>query len=299
MKKYQINNIFIKQVFFLSFFLFGLFLSLNFLSVQKTKAAGFSDQELSSACFKDCSVVSQIDQPSCDNKCFNLPLPPGLSLAPEAADANLGTFDNCMQFCDNRPGTQQGHLDQCGAMCPNAFVLTDAQTKYNECMASPNNAKIAQQKKQSLRDYCAIQVGMKTCTGQSETGLLNCLGSAPPNLPKTDAIGFNNLPQLTGFFDISSCTIKTPEGKKPDINNPTEGYSIICVIQNVISMMMIAVGAIVVVMIIISGVGYMVSMGNPTQTAWAKKSLAGAFIGLIIVVLAYSIVKIVAIFFGG
>lgn len=93
-----------------------------------------------------------------------------------------------------------------------------------------------------------------------------------------------------GIFKIDTCP-------GSNIDDPGK-EDLVCVVNKATSILMAITGAIVVVMIIISGIGYMTSMGNPTQTAWAKKSLVGSIIGLIIVVMAYSIVKLLTILLG-
>lgn len=93
-----------------------------------------------------------------------------------------------------------------------------------------------------------------------------------------------------GIFKIDSCS-------GSNIDDPGKN-DLVCVVNNAISILMTVTGAIVVVMIIISGIGYMTSAGNPTQTAWAKKSLVGSVIGLIIVVMSYSMVKLLTILLG-
>ncbi len=116
-------------------------------------------------------------------------------------------------------------------------------------------------------------------------------GGTPQSNNSSGSISGINYPGF-GIFDISSC--KTLSGAAANINDPGKN-ELLCIGQKTISMLLAITGAIVVVMIIISGIGYMTSMGNPAQTAWAKKSLVGAIIGLIIVVMAYSIVKLLTI----
>lgn len=65
-----------------------------------------------------------------------------------------------------------------------------------------------------------------------------------------------------------------------------------CVVLSVINMAGQLVGAILVVMIVISGIMYITSMGNPDKVGLAKKTLVGAIIGLIIVVLSNFMVNL-------
>ncbi len=92
----------------------------------------------------------------------------------------------------------------------------------------------------------------------------------------------------SGMFDIGSCG---------DINNPgmdsNSGKELLCVVNNTIGIALEIVGALIVVVIIFAGVRYMTSMGNPERVAGAKKTLVGGIIGLIIVMSAWFVVRLV------
>lgn len=66
------------------------------------------------------------------------------------------------------------------------------------------------------------------------------------------------------------------------------------VIVNVISLALSFVGLVSVVMIILGGFQWMVSAGNEERIARAKKTISGAIVGIIIVLLAWAIVTFVA-----
>ncbi len=79
-----------------------------------------------------------------------------------------------------------------------------------------------------------------------------------------------------------------------DPNAPGPGApELLCVVNNTIGIALEIVGALIVVVVIFAGIRYMTSMGNPERVAGAKKTLVGGIIGLIIVMLAWFVVRLV------
>lgn len=74
-----------------------------------------------------------------------------------------------------------------------------------------------------------------------------------------------------------------------DINNA----DIMCLANNVLNWLLIIANGIIVIMIIISGVMYVTSAGNPQRAEQAKKTLVGAIVGLIIVASASFLIELV------
>ena len=62
---------------------------------------------------------------------------------------------------------------------------------------------------------------------------------------------------------------------------------------NIINVILYAAGVLAVVMIIVSGIKMSASAGNPSAVAKAKQTLVYAIVGLVVVVLAFSIVNFV------
>jgi heme/copper-type cytochrome/quinol oxidase subunit 2 len=71
------------------------------------------------------------------------------------------------------------------------------------------------------------------------------------------------------------------------------GGAINSLLSTAINIFSIVIGVIAVVMIIVAGLKYITSSGDPNSTASAKNTLLFAIIGLIIVVLAQVIVRFV------
>lgn len=65
------------------------------------------------------------------------------------------------------------------------------------------------------------------------------------------------------------------------------------IIQTVTNFVLGLAGAIAVIMIVVGGIMYATSAGNDQQVAKAKNTILGAVVGLIIAVLAYSIISFV------
>lgn len=62
---------------------------------------------------------------------------------------------------------------------------------------------------------------------------------------------------------------------------------------NIINGVMMAVGIVAVIVIIVGGVNYATSQGDPSKVTKGKKILIGGIVGLIIVLLAFAIVNFV------
>ena len=86
--------------------------------------------------------------------------------------------------------------------------------------------------------------------------------------------------QGTGIYE--NCSIDDP--KQKDLE---------CIVNHTIEMAAYIAGVILVVVIVVAGIMYITSMGNPERVGQAKKTLVGAIIGLIIVVLSATMVNIV------
>jgi lysylphosphatidylglycerol synthetase-like protein (DUF2156 family) len=73
----------------------------------------------------------------------------------------------------------------------------------------------------------------------------------------------------------------------------SEAPSINEIILGLLNMILTFIGGLTILMIIISGIIYMTSAGNQTQTDLAKKTFIGSIIGLVIALMSLAIVKIV------
>lgn len=63
--------------------------------------------------------------------------------------------------------------------------------------------------------------------------------------------------------------------------------------QSVVNIMLFIIGAIAVIVIIIGGILYVVSTGDPAKTKRAKDTILYAVVGLVVAILAYAIVNFV------
>lgn len=70
-------------------------------------------------------------------------------------------------------------------------------------------------------------------------------------------------------------------------------------IQNVVNILLFVLGAIAVIIIIIGGIRYTVSNGDPQAIKGAKDTILYAVVGLIVAILAYAIVNFVVGAFNG
>ena len=66
-------------------------------------------------------------------------------------------------------------------------------------------------------------------------------------------------------------------------------------IKNIINGAMLVVGVVAVVMIVVGGVNYSTSQGDPSKITKAKKIIITGIVGLIVVLLAFAIVNFVVV----
>ncbi len=75
--------------------------------------------------------------------------------------------------------------------------------------------------------------------------------------------------------------------------NLGKGASVLWIISNVISGLFALLGLLAILFLIVGGVRYVASFGNPDQTQQAKNTITYAIIGVAIAISAYTIVKLV------
>lgn len=87
---------------------------------------------------------------------------------------------------------------------------------------------------------------------------------------------------------IKPIVAQIPEG---DLKLPKPGTSS-AQIQAVLSLVFKIAGAVAVIVIIVAGISYIVSAGDPQRTAKAKDAILYAIIGLFVAILASAIVQL-------
>ncbi len=75
--------------------------------------------------------------------------------------------------------------------------------------------------------------------------------------------------------------------------NTDKGPSVSKTIQNIIDLLLYLAGMIAVIMIIVAGLRYVTSNGDPQTASKAKNTIIYAIIGLVIAILSYAIVNFV------
>jgi len=84
-----------------------------------------------------------------------------------------------------------------------------------------------------------------------------------------------------------------------EINVPTGTQNIGDVIKNIITLLMTLVGMLSVIFLIISGLRYALSNGDPKAAASAKNGILYAVIGIVVAIAAIAIVTFVTSHVGG
>lgn len=119
-------------------------------------------------------------------------------------------------------------------------------------------------------------------TGKSLTGMLLIVGLAAPLVVYPSSLG-------DGFTDASAET-----SDKGFVHATSE-----TILGRVINFLLGLIGVIAVLAIIIAGVRLIVGTGNEEQAATAKKIILWAIVGLVVVILAWVIIRIVLTQFVG
>lgn len=87
---------------------------------------------------------------------------------------------------------------------------------------------------------------------------------------------------------ISGCNDAGDERKLLDINNPEAGLA-----QKIVNTMLLIAGIVAVIFIILGGIAYMTSTGDPGRITQAKHTILYAIIGLIITIIAIPVSQFV------
>ena len=96
----------------------------------------------------------------------------------------------------------------------------------------------------------------------------------------------------TGYADV--CSQDVPQGVKDAAGCPGNSNSDLpTVIQNILNAIIAVAGIVSVVFIIIGGIQYTTSAGDPGKTKKAKDTILYALIGLIVCALSFAIVNFV------
>ena len=66
-------------------------------------------------------------------------------------------------------------------------------------------------------------------------------------------------------------------------------------LQTILNIVFAVTGAMAVLVIILAGVRYIASQGNPSQTSIAKNAIIYALIGLVVIMFAFAIVNFVVV----
>lgn len=83
------------------------------------------------------------------------------------------------------------------------------------------------------------------------------------------------------------------DGSSNAICADTTGKGLNTTIKTIINILLYILGAVAVIVIIIAGVMYVISVGDPNAVNKAKNTLLYAVIGLIVAIIAYAIVNFV------
>lgn len=70
------------------------------------------------------------------------------------------------------------------------------------------------------------------------------------------------------------------------------------VFQNIVTAALVFAGIVAVIIVILSGIKFITSSGDPKQVEGAKKTMTFAIIGLIIIFLSFTVIKVIGVITG-
>ncbi|HEY6736881.1 MAG TPA: pilin [Candidatus Saccharimonadia bacterium] len=100
------------------------------------------------------------------------------------------------------------------------------------------------------------------------------------------------LSALPAYF-ADAASIIDQSAKNACANACTTSTSVSDLIGNIANVLVFIVGSVSVIMIIIGGLRYVLSQGNPAQAAQAKNTILYSVIGIVVAMTAYAIVTFV------
>ena len=113
------------------------------------------------------------------------------------------------------------------------------------------------------------------------------------NVSTVGALGFNPLHTFASTASNEACQGAGLVTGTGGCENQTNGSQINSTLATFINILSAIVGLVAVIMIIVAGLQFMTANGNPQNIAKARTSLLYAIVGLVVVVLAESLVHFV------
>jgi hypothetical protein len=120
--------------------------------------------------------------------------------------------------------------------------------------------------------------------GGAQTGPANPPAAGAGTLTETQTCVAIGLPILPG---MDSCT--NAKGEKGISNDPTKGGAIIIYLVAVLKLLSETIGLVIVVVLIVAGIQYITSTGDPALIKSAKKRIQNAILALILFMFMYAI----------
>lgn len=99
---------------------------------------------------------------------------------------------------------------------------------------------------------------------------------------------------LAALTTVGTAIAAVPPGvDEPNVQSPTTKTDLGTILANGIDALLVFAGAVAVLFLIIGGFRYVVSAGNEQQVESAKKTVLYAVLGLIVIFVAFVLIKVV------
>ncbi len=169
--------------------------------------------------------------------------------------------------------------------CPNVSAATpptveDARKEVEACLREELSALSGKKTNYSTIVCDNLKQSVKKCVGDDNGRVEECINSAAISTREV-------LAESTQSKSNSENTQKYSSNVIPKVN--LDGAQI----GNIYNGALAVAGAMTVIFIIIGGIRYVISRGDPSEVTKAKNTILYALIGLLIVILAFVIVRFV------
>ncbi|MDB5179191.1 MAG: hypothetical protein JWN01_1134 [Patescibacteria group bacterium] len=142
------------------------------------------------------------------------------------------------------------------------------------------------------RIACAILIGV-TMLGLGAPGVASA-APAPTKPPAVEPIKIDDPTKPaastcpTGYIKIA---LPFQKGKNCVDNTPGSGGAIVAYLRMVLTLLAGAVGGVIMLMLVVAGIQYVTSVGDPTAIKSAKNRIVNAITGLVLFLMMYAILN--------
>ncbi|HEY6736828.1 MAG TPA: pilin [Candidatus Saccharimonadia bacterium] len=201
------------------------------------------------------------------------------------AEANLLTTS--LEQANHAPATAQTTKDTSattGNIISEAIAIVTGQVDSVSASSSENSGA----SQQTCANGTVWDSNSRSCVTVTDTLQTEHSGSRISQSPDVT-------PGPNPFTSPETCvSIALPllaNGSRCIDNNPADGGAIVTYAKDAAKLLSLAIGGVIVFMVIVAGVQYIASLGNPTRIAAAKQRITNAITALVLFAMAFAIIN--------